>query len=233
MEDILSALDEVETKETKPVSKPKSEKSVSVPNLGRVDYKNLKEVRKVGNLYAMKNVGKEDIVCDWDLDLMPEELKPEFDKYLSERYNIYQIKEANLDFRIVVLYREGRSINFLHQFMTEKKIPNLETIREGKEVAIKSQFVLPAGETAIITERQYNTLKKYEKRRTMTETGPSDWYGVAAFKLITDDSQLEKVNHSFVTVSDIKNNEFETEAYDLGPVKKSVTIEYSDELDEL
>ena len=236
MEDILSALDEVSTGKTPVKAKSKTNKVESVPEIkkmGRVNYGNLKEVLKSKNLFAVKNVGDKDLVCDWDLNLMPDELKPEFDKYLSERYNVYQIKETSLDFRIVVLYREGRSINFMHQFMTEKKIPNLETVREGKEVAVKSQFVLPAGAIAVVTQEQYESLKRYEKRRQTSEAGMSDWFGSLVFKQITKPETLEKIDHSFVTVEDIKNNEFKTEEYDLGPVKKSVTMEYSDELDEL
>lgn len=235
MEDILSALDDVTVGKTstRTESKVKSVPKETAIKMGRIDYKNLKEVLKSKNLYAVKNVGKTDLVCDWDLNLMPEELKPEFDSYLSDRYNVYQIKEANLDFRIVVLYREGRSINFMHQFMTEKKIPNLETVREGKEVLVKSQFVLPAGKTAIVTEDQYESLKRYEKRRQASDAGVSDWFGNLVFKQITDPDMLEKVEYSFVTVADIKNNEFETQEHELGPIKKSATIEYSDELDEL
>jgi len=235
MEDILSALDDVTVGKasTKTESKVKSAPRETAIKMGRIDYKNLKEVLKSKNLYAVKNVGKTDLVCDWDLNLMPEELKPEFDSYLSDRYNVYQIKEANLDFRIVVLYREGRSINFMHQFMTEKKIPNLETVREGREVLVKSQFVLPVGKTAIVTEDQYESLKRYEKRRQTSDAGVSDWFGDLVFKQITDPDKLEKVEYSFVTVADIKNNEFETQEHELGSVKKSATIEYSDELDEL
>lgn len=238
MEDILSALDEV-LPENKPV-KPESETSkvdfsskVSTEKMGRIDYKNLKEVLKRKNLYAVKNVGDKDLVCDWDLNLMPEELKPEFDKYLSDRYNVYQIKEANLDFRIVVLYRDGKSVNFMHQFMTEKKIPNLETVREGRETLIKSQFVLPAGKTAIVTEEQYESLKRYEKKRQVSDAGVSDWFGFLVFKRITDPDTLEKIEYSFVTVKDIMNNNFEVKEHDLGSTGKSVTMEYSDELNEL
>lgn len=236
MDDILSVLDDVSTGKTPVEAKSKTNKVESVPEIkkmGRVNYGNLKEVLKSKNLFAVKNVSDKDLVCDWDLNLMPDELKPEFDKYLSERYNIYQIKETSLDFRIVVLYREGRSINFMHQFMTEKKIPNLETVREGKEVVVKSQFVLPAGEIAVVTEEQYESLKRYEKRRQTSEAGLSDWSGSLVFKQITSPETLEKIEHSFVTVSDIKNNEFEIQEHDLNSTKKSVTIEYSNELDEL
>lgn len=227
MEDILSALDEVsgETKSKK--TAPKAEVVLS-----RVDYDNLNKVAKTTQIYAVKNVGKHDLSCDWDLNLMPEDLKDEFDKYLSDRYNLYQIKEANLDFRIVVLYKDGRSINFLHQFMTEKKVPNLESVQEGAENIIKSQFVLPKGKVALITAPQYESLKRYEKRRNVTPTGMSDWFGSLVFKPV-ESSSFKKVAHSFVSSKDIKNNEFEMEDVGLKTHKGSGTMEYSDELDEL
>jgi hypothetical protein len=227
MDDVLSVLDEVseETKVKKNPAKTKVEFS-------RVNYDNLKKVMKTTKLYAVKNVGDRDLVCDWDLGLMPEELTEEFDKYLSDRYNVYQIKEASLDFRIVVLYRDGRSINFLHQFITEKKLGNLESVQEGPEVVVKSQFVLPVGETAIVTEKQYDSLKRYEKKRVKTATGLSDWDGILVFKELDEDN-LKKVAHSFVTVQDIKNNEFEVDQGQLKVARGSATMEYSDELNEL
>jgi len=227
MEDILATLDELDTKAPSKKSAP-----IQEVDLSRVDYKNLKKVIQTTNLYAMKNVSDKDLSCDWDLTLMPVGMQEEFDKYLSDRYNMYQIKEANLDFRIVVLYREGRSINFLHQFMTEKKVPVLESVREGRETKIKSQFVLPAGATAIVTETQYKSLVRYEKKRVTVKDENSDWFGVLVFKQLNEEN-LKKVNHSFVTLQDIKNNEFETQPVELGSVKKSVTMEYSNELDEL
>jgi len=245
MDDILSVLDEVSMEEENAPIDTKSEarkakdaleemvQNESFKKMGRVNYKVLRDMMGSKNLYAVKNSSKKDLVCDWDLSLIPEELKPEFDKYLSNMYNLYQIKEANLDFRIVVVYRQGRSINFLHQFMTEKGIPNLVTVREGREILVKSQFVLPAGEMAIITEQQYESLKRYEKKRQITNIGESDWSGSLVFKQITSPETLEKIEHSFVTVSDIKNNEFEIQEHDLNSTKKSVTIEYSNELDEL
>jgi hypothetical protein len=229
MEDILDILDEV----VKPEEKDrKSKKEVQLGKMGRIDYGYLKDLLKKEVLYVVKNVGKEDLVCDWDLSLMPEDLKPDFDKYLSDRYNVYQIKEANLDFRIVAVYREGRSINFLHQFMTERRIPNLEMVREGREVLLKSQFALPAGKMAIITEEQYKSLQRYEKRRTLSQEGVSDWSGVLVFKKITKPEQLEKIEYSFVTSQDIKNNNFEVEKHELVSERKPATMEYSDELDE-
>lgn len=226
MDDILSALDEV-TEKTSKKSAPKVEVGLS-----RVDYDNLKKVAKTTQLYAVKNVGNKDLSCDWDINLMPEDLKKDFDKYLSDRYNVYQIKESNLDFRIVVLYRDGRSINFLHQFMTERRIPNLESVQEGPEVVIKSQFVLPKGQTAIITQVQYDSLKKYEKKRVKTKEGDSDWFGSLVFKPITE-RDFSKINHSFVSSTDVKNNEFVIEPEPLSLPKSSATMEYSDELDNL
>jgi len=227
MEDILSALDEVSSETKSKKTTPKAEVVLS-----RVDYENLKKVAKTTQIYAVKNVGKTDLICDWDLNLIPGDLKEEFDKYLSDRYNVYQIKEANLDFRIVVLYKDGRSINFLHQFMTEKKIPNLESVQEGPENVIKSQFVLPVGKTALITEDQFESLRRYEKKRNVTQTGTSDWFGSLVFKPV-DESSFKKVSYSFVSTNDIKNNEFEVESQSLSMPKRSATMEYSDELDEL
>lgn len=227
-DDILDVLDSVEA----PKRESTEVKATEEISVGRLDYEALKKQAQEQNLWAVKNVGEEDLVCDWDLNLIPEELKEDFDRYLSEKYNIFQIKEANLDFRIVTLYREGRSINFLHQFMTEKKIPSLETVVEGKETIIKSQFVLPKGATAIVTQSQYESLKRYEKRRTGTPAGMSDWHGSLVFKKL-EPEKVEKLQYSFVTVQDIKNNGFEVVDRDLQPSKKSVTIEYSDELDEL
>lgn len=227
MEDILSVLDDVsqETKSKKP-------EVIQESGLGRVNYDNLKKIMKTTKLYAVKNTG-DDLIIDWDLDLIPDDLRDDFDKYLSEKYNIYQIKESNLTFRLVVLYKDGRSINFLHQFMTEKKIPNLENVREGAETTIKSQFVLPKGKIAVITERQYNSLKKFEKKRAVDKEGkPGDWDGTLVFKGLNEESS-RKVSYSFVTTEDVKNNEFEVKEENSLNKKNSTTLQYSDELSEL
>lgn len=226
MEDILDGLEEISTKE-KPIKTPEV---VQESILGRIDYDNLKKVIKTTSLFAVKNVGKKDLITDWDLNLMPEDLKPEFDKYLTERYNVYQVKETNLDFRIVAIFREGRTINFLHQFMTEKKVPNLETVQEGKETFIKSQFALPVGATAVVTQEQYESLKRFEKRRAKTESGDSDWFGFLAFKELKE-QDLKKLSHSFVSVKDIKNNEFEVAEQKFDKHRSSATMEYSDEIE--
>lgn len=227
MEDILSALDDV-SQETK----PKKPEVFQESELGRVDYDNLKKVMKTTKLYAVKNTGP-DLIVDWDLDLIPDDLRDTFDKYLSEKYNVYQIKESNLTFRLVVLYKDGRSINFLHQFMTEKKIPNLENVQEGPETMIRSQFVLPSGAVAIVTDRQYNSLKKFEKKRAVNKDGSAgSWDGTLVFKEL-DESNLKKVKHSFVTSQDVKNNEFEVVVKETSSRKGSANLEYSDELSEL
>jgi len=234
--DMLDVLNDIEISSGE-IATPKEEVTAVFPEetnvpIGRLDYEALEKMAKEQTLWAVKNVGEEDLVCDWDLNLMPEELKESFDKYLSEKYNMFQIKEANLDFRIVALYRNGRTINFLHQFMTEKKIPSLETVYEGGIAEIKSQFVLPKGVTAIITQAQYESLKRFEKKRIVSASGSSDWSGFLVFKRL-EPEKVRKIQYSFVTVQDIKNNGFEAVERDLQPIKKSATIEYSNELEEL
>ena len=233
---MLDVLNDIEISSGE-IATPKEEVTAIFPEetnvpIGRLNYEALEKMAKEQTLWAVKNVGEEDLVCDWDLNLMPEELKESFDKYLSEEYNMFQIKEANLDFRIVALYRNGRTINFLHQFMTEKKIPSLETVYEGGIAEIKSQFVLPKGITAIVTQSQYESLKRFEKKRVGSASGMSDWTGFLVFKRL-EPEKVEKIQYSFVTVQDIKNNGFEATERDLQPVKRSATIEYSDELEEL
>jgi hypothetical protein len=116
--------------------------------------------------------------------------------------------------------------------MTEKKVPNLETVQEGKETLIKSQFVLPKGAMAVITEDQYESLRRYEKRRAKAGDEKSDWSGILVFKKLDADS-VTKMTHSFITLEDIKNNKFEVAPGELGVIAKPTTVEYSAELDEL
>lgn len=234
MEDILSALDEVQvepkkttTKKAKGKTKSAQVKPTQDAILGRVDYDNLKKVIKTTELFAVRNVGELDLITDWDLDLMPVDMQGDFDEYLSHSYNMYQVKESNLTFRIVVIYRDGKSVNFLHQFMTSKKVPNLELISIGAEAVIMSQFVLPAGATMICTSKQYNSLKRFEKRRVETEKGDSDWQGHLVFKQL-DANTLKKVQYSSVTLADLKNNGFTVEKASLKKKRGLSTMEYDD-----
>lgn len=232
MSNILDDLDIV----SQPVSTEKEEpkQQVSMPTLGTVNYSGLKKMAGNGvKLFAVLNTAETDLVCDWDLPLMPTDLRADFDKYLSEKYNQYRLSEVSPEMRLVAISFKGQSINFLHQFMTEKRVPVLETVVEGASSSIKSQFVIPAKATVIATEAQLESLKRYEKKRNVVNDKASDWFGFLVFKEIPVD-QLDKVQYSVATTEDLRNNNF---VLGLGKVASrravSANMELSDELDNL
>lgn len=226
--DFLNSLDDLNLTTEEAPKKTKAEKSepvVSVTSERFYDIQKIKDLVKKEPLYVIKNIGKHDLVMDWDLELMPVELKSKFDKYLEEQYTKFDLQSAFGDVKpVAILVDESKTVNFLHQFMTELRIPSLETIIMGKEVVVKSQLVIPVGKSILITPKQWNSLKRFERARMVTESGTSDWDGSLGIKEVSEED-LQKIPYSIIFIEDIKKANFSAGNVNENPLKKSVTFE--------
>ena len=96
--------------------------------------------------------------------------------------------------------------------------------RSGKEVVVKSQLVIPVGKSILITPKQWNSLKRFERARMVTESGTSDWDGSLGIKEVSEED-LQKIPYSIIFIEDIKKANFSAGNVNENPLKKSVTFE--------
>lgn len=190
------------------------------PIVPKVDYTHLESLLSAGtNLFAVKNTMKDPFVYDWNLELLPEDLEAEFDKYLEKKYVEYGRENLIGRARMVSLFENGKTINFLNSFLTSKKFPVVMPRQEGKEEEYRSTFVINAGESVILTEKQAESLRYLEKvKRVWEKEGvktESPWLGFLIIEPIQDVKDLLKYSISYVTSKDA----FAT-AQEVGEIKK-------------
>lgn len=198
-----------------------------VPETSKVDYANLEGMLESGEvLFAVKNTSNEPLILDWNLELLPKDLEKEFDKYLEKKYLEYGQESLVGGPRIVAIFQEGKTINFLNSFLTNKKFPVVLPRSAGREETFRSSFALNAGESVILTQAQKNSLARFEKiKRVWTsEDGKrtaSPWLGFLVFTPIQEGKDLLKYSMSYVTSDDTINS-----AQDVG---KGMTREEKEE----
>lgn len=177
---------------------------------GLPDYETLsKRLKTQGDLYEIENTSNIVVVRDWDLSLIPEDLLPRFKQYLSNKYAQYGLTEIMGNNMVVAIYTDNRTINFLNGFVNELRIPTMVSRQEGREVIVKSQFVMLPGEKVLVTERQLKSLEALEKVKREFDTDASkeptysDWLGFLIFRKIENPERLSEYKRSFVTYDDI------------------------------
>lgn len=180
-----------------------------VKSVSKVNYPALKKMLKDDEvLIAVKNDSKVPLVQDWNLDLLPSDIDDRFNLYLQDRYVQYELKNLMKGARVVTIFFEGRTINFLNGFLGKDKFPALLSRPFGKETELRSSFVLNAGETVILTEMQANALRKFEKiKRTWGEGSDkkeTPWLGFLVMKTIKKPEDLFKYELSYVTEEDTR-----------------------------
>lgn len=194
--------------------KSKAEKLASVEkesSKSKVDYANLNTLLESDEqLYAVKNTNENALIIDWNLELLPKDLEAEFDKYLEKKYLEYGKENIVGGARIVSLFEEGKTINFLNSFLTNKKFPTVLPRPAGREEEFRSSFVLNGGEAVILTQLQAEGLRRFEKlKRVWTdEKGKktaSPWLGFLVFTPIQESEDLLKYSISYVTSQDTIN----------------------------
>jgi len=181
------------------------------PSTSKVDYSKLEMMLESGEeLFAIKNTSNEPFVQDWNLELLPKDLEAEFDKYLEKKYLEYGQESLIGGPRIVSIFQEGRTINFLNSFLTGKKFPIILPRASGKEETFRSSFVLNSDDTVIMTATQKVSLARFEKIKRIWEEADkkieSPWLGFLVFTPIQDSKDLLKYNMSYVTSGDVNNS---------------------------
>jgi hypothetical protein len=194
-------------------------KGKEVPSTSKIDVANLEGMLENGDrLFVVKNSSDEPLVLDWNLELLPADLEDEFNKYLEKKYLEYGQEGLIGGPRVVAIFQEGRTINFLNSFLTNKKFPIVLPRNAGREEEFRSSFVLNAGESVILTETQKNSLNRFEKMKRVWEKDgkrtASPWLGFLVFTPIQEGEELLKYSMSYVTSDDTINS-----AQDIGEVK--------------
>lgn len=215
MADILKDIDSIVDGTTKTTKEVKVSKVLDMPQIsGTANYAELAKLMKTTNLYAVKNTSNKDLILDWDLSLMPKELESDFKKYLTDKYIQFGLDKLTNETVLVAVYINGRTINFLHNYMNDIQVPFITRVYQSGEAVIKSQLIIPAKETVICTEQQLESLNRFRKSRIEIEDGKfSDWSGFLAVKLLDKDN-LNKVKYSIVTVEDLKKCQFSSSKED-------------------
>ena len=181
----------------------------------------IKRIKTGEEIFLVKNSASVPLVLDWDIPLLPEDIKNEWQQYLGRKYVQYGLERFVGKFIMIAVFVEGRTVNFLEQFMLEKQIPTLIPVRAGKETRIKSCFVIQSNEVVLVTSEQIKSLAKYEQvKRTWDKAdggiSESDWLGFLRFKKATiqdiEDSKNKvqidkKVTRSFITTDDVMKSE--------------------------
>jgi len=181
------------------------------PVVPKVDYTHLESLLSSGtNLFVVKNTLSEPFIYDWNLELLPVDLEPEFNKYLERKYVEYGRENLIGRARMVALFENGKTVNFLHSFLAEKKFPVIMPRQEGKESEFRSSFVINPKEGVILTEVQADSLRGFEKiKRVWEKDGKkieSPWLGFLIIEPVQDIEDLLKYSISYVTSKDVLNS---------------------------
>jgi hypothetical protein len=200
----LTGLDLLEAPKEEIVITPEDIKSVS-----KVDYPSLKKRMDAGEvLMAVTNDSEQPFVTDWNLELLPTDIDSDFNKYLQDKYVQYELKELIKDFRVVVIFQEGRSINFLESFLAEKRFPTLVPRPSGKDVVMKPSLVINSKSTVIMTRKQADALSSFEKIKKVWEVKgvkkETPWLGFLKMKTLKDPKDLFNYDISIVSEKDLR-----------------------------
>jgi hypothetical protein len=147
-------------------------------------------LKKTDDLYLVKNDSGTDLMIDWDLNLLPDDMQDDFKKYLNAKYVQYDMQQLMGKGVFVSVFIDGQTINFLNSFMAERQIPSIIALRIGKNTELRSQLVLKAEEIGLFTAKQIESLQRYEKTRQEysqedgKESKFSDWAGFLIFKKV-------------------------------------------------
>lgn len=193
-------------------TKSKAEKLADVSaSKSKVDYAHLNTLLDSDEqLFAVKNTAKTPLVLDWNLELLPSDLEDEFNKYLEKKYLEYGKENLVGGARIVSIFEEGKTINFLNSFLTSKKFPVVLPRAAGREDEFRSSFVLNSGEAVLLTQVQAESLRRFEKLKRVWDNGDgkkteSPWLGFLVFTPIQESEDLLKYSISYVTSKDTIN----------------------------
>ena len=192
-------------------TKSKASKLADVESTtSKVDYAHLTSLMENDvQLFAIKNTVNTPLILDWNLELLPSDLEDEFNKYLEKKYLEYGKENLIGGARIVSIFENGKTINFLNSFLTNKKFPVVLPRPVGREDEFRSSFVLNAGDAVILTQAQAESLRRFEKLKRVWEEEnkkiESPWLGFLVFTPIQDSKDLLKYSISYVTSKDTIN----------------------------
>jgi hypothetical protein len=192
------------TSESNPVPEVKSDSS-NISDL-KTDPDVLEAFRQNVPLYLIRNVdSKVTLLYDWTLNLLPDDAKSGWEKYLAEQYNLYGLDRSSMTTVITVVLVQGRSINFLENYLISIGYPKMVSRREGRIEKMASRFILPPGESVIMSESQSEALIAYKKSRMRFDKGNddeekvSDWTGFLVFKPLSRADYKPEYKHILTT----------------------------------
>lgn len=128
------------------------------------------------------------------MNLLPPDIRAETAKYFEEKYVQYAGEKfiPGVSF-LVIKTQDNRTVNLLDNFVVEKGLPTMMALPVGKDVVMKSQFIIGEGETVLVDEGQKDELQRYikYKREWTDDTGKtrsSDWLGFLVAKQVTEEN---------------------------------------------
>lgn len=201
----------------------------AAPVVAKINYAHLESLMSGGEkLYTVKNTLRDPFIYDWNLELLPADLGSEFDKYLEKKYVEYGVENMTGKTRTIALFEGGKTINFLHSFLTSKKFPVVLPRPAGKEEEFRSSFVLNAGKEVIVTEKQAESLRSLEKIKRVWGEGEkreeSSWLGYLIISPIQSSEDLLKYSMSYVTSEDTYSSAEQPEALSVKGEKTASNI---------
>ncbi len=178
------------------------------------NYEDIKSKMKQGEkMYSLKNTADITLTTDWNLETLPVDMHGEFKKYLEAKYIQHGLQMLVGRAILVAIIVEGRTINFLENYLKQKQFPTLLPVVAGPEIDFRSQLVIPSGESVIVTERQMKALEAFHKVRdphpqSDGKTTYSDWLGFLVVKELKPED-LKDIKRSFVTSTDVIRGKLE------------------------
>lgn len=199
------------------------------------NYKSIEERMKKGEeFFVVKNKGNTPLVLDWDIPLLPNDLKQKLYKYLQAKYIQYGLEFlTGKNIVLTNIFYEGRTVNFLQSFMDEGRYPTTLPLRIGREVQVKSQFVLQVEETIIISSTQWESLDKYKKtkmefdKEDSKDKSYSSWLGFLVKKSL-DIEDLKDYDRSIVSIEDLLKSESDVDPEILNKKFKPIEVNMVD-----
>ena len=204
MKEMGEAVEDAQEESTKVEVNTQNSKPVAT-----ADFTNAKKLLRKGQLlYRVKNDSDAPLVTDWCVPMLPEDMHAEMKSYLKKKYVQYGFGESIQEPKTVAILVQGRTVNFLFQYMTENDYPTIVALPEGREIVSRSRFILRPGEVILMNEEQLDGIRQYQKikKEYPTEEGPitSDWMGFLLFTPVSQDKpDFDDIERVFCTRDDL------------------------------
>lgn len=170
-----------------------------------------KRLKRGEEFFTIRNGSSKLFHIDWSLGLLPPDLRSQTDKYFEEKYVQYAGEKfiPNVSF-LVIRTQDRRTVNLLDNFVVEKRVPVMMPLPVGKDIVVKSQFVIDVDETVLVNADQREALQNFIKyKREWTDDNgnkrSSSWLGFLISKPVTlDNIKMVDFDRPVLTEEDLR-----------------------------